>query len=105
MPAADHPAVHQTTASVTHAGEALRFAGILSRGNVIRLWKQLPKQLDGIRRFELDDVTALDSAGVALLAEVAARCGGDVAVKGGPQALSSLSSAYRLDETLGFTTN
>lgn len=102
MPAAEDATARQRAASVTHTGEALRFAGVLSRGNVAGLWKQLPKQLGGIRRLELGEVSALDSAGVALLAEIAARCGGDVAIEGGTEALSSLSSAYRLDATLGF---
>lgn len=95
------PAADAGDASVTRAGEALRFAGVLSRPQVARLWKQLPS-LDGVSRIELAEVGALDSAGVALLAEIAARCAGDVAVDGGPDALAALRSAYRLDGTLGF---
>lgn len=95
MPAADR------SATVERAGEALRFAGDLSRASVAGLWKALPA-LDGIRRLDLHGVTGIDSAGVALLAEVAARCGDETTVDGGPESLAALRSTYRLNRALGF---
>ena len=95
------PAADSNAASVTRAGEALGFAGVLSRAQVAGLWKTLPS-LDGVRRLDLSDLQGVDSAGVALLAEVASRCEGDTVVVGGPESLAALRSAYRLDGTLGF---
>lgn len=94
------PATDAAEADATRAGEALRFAGALVRAQVPGLWKRLPS-LDGVRTLDLAGVTALDSAGLALLAEVAARAGA-TAVQGDPPGLSELRSAYRLDATLGF---
>ena len=88
-------------ASVERAGDALRFAGALLRADVAKVWKQAATRLDGVRRFELGAVTRVDSAGVALLAELADRCGG-VQVDGLPAGLAELRAAYRLAPTLGF---
>ncbi len=94
------PAPTEAPADVSRAGEALRFAGALSHANVPALWKRLPP-LEGVRRLDLREVTLVDSAGLALLAETAARAG--VAdIEGTPQGLAELRSAYRLDAGLGF---
>ncbi len=85
---------------MTRAGEALRFAGALSRDSVPGLWKALPA-LDGVRSLDLRAVTALDSAGLALLSLVAERSGA-VSIEGEPPGLAELRSAYRLDGQLGF---
>lgn len=85
---------------MSRAGEALRFAGVLARAQVPGLWKQLPP-LDGVRTLDLTQVASVDSAGLALLAEVAARTGA-TAIEGVPQGLAELRSAYRLDARLGF---
>ena len=97
MPSAD-PTIG---ASVERTGDALRFAGALLRADVATVWKQAATRLDGVRRFELGAVSRVDSAGVALLAELAARCG-DVQIEGLPAGLSELRAAYRLTPTLGF---
>lgn len=94
------PASTDARAEVTRAGEALRFAGALSRDSVPGLWKALPS-LDGVRSLDLRAVTALDSAGLALLSLVAERCG-TPAIDGAPPGLAELRSAYRLDGQLGF---
>lgn len=65
MPSADAPA------SVTRDGEALRFAGALVRDQVPALWRQALQLAAGARRFDLTAVSRVDSAGVALLAELA----------------------------------
>jgi phospholipid transport system transporter-binding protein len=66
------------------------------------LWRQASATLDGVRRFDLQAVTRIDSAGLALLAELAARAGGAIAVDGTPAGLAELRAAYRLDPALGF---
>ena len=55
-----------------------------------------------MRRFELGAVAAVDSAGLALLAELASRAGGPVAIAGDPPGLAALREAYRLDAGLGY---
>jgi phospholipid transport system transporter-binding protein len=97
------PSADPTNASVERIGEALRFAGALSRADIAALWKQATTQLDGVRRFDLNAVTRVDSAGVALLAELAARCGG-VEIEGLPPGLAELRAAYRLTPALAFGT-
>ena len=92
--------VSREPASAQAGGEALRFAGTLVRANVPALWKRLPP-LDGVRTLNLREVVSVDSAGLALLAEVAERAG-VAAVEGAPQGLAELRSAYRLDAGLGF---
>lgn len=57
--------------------------------------------LDGVRTLDLHAVTALDSAGLALLSAVAERCAA-AAIAGSPPGLAELQSAYRLDSRLGF---
>lgn len=95
-----------TDASVTRAGEALRFAGALSRAHVPALWKQLPA-LEGVTTLDLEGVASVDSAGLALLAEIAARASDrpiilSLSKDGAPAGLAELRSAYRLDAGLGY---
>jgi phospholipid transport system transporter-binding protein len=94
------PASTDARAQATRAGEALRFAGVLSRASVPGLWKAMPSP-DGVSTLDLRAVTALDSAGLALLSLVAERSGATV-IEGDPPGLAELRSAYRLDDRLGF---
>jgi phospholipid transport system transporter-binding protein len=89
-------------ASVHREGVTLAFAGALSRDAVAALWAQALAQVAGVTRFDLQGVERVDSAGLALLAELAARAGGDVTVDGTPAGLAELRAAYRLDPALGF---
>jgi phospholipid transport system transporter-binding protein len=89
------------SASVRRDGDALAFAGALLRDDVASAWRQAAGSLDGVRRFELGAVGRIDSAGLALLAELAARCGG-VVVDGVPTGLAELRAAYRLTPQLDF---
>lgn len=91
---------------MSHTGDTLRFAGALSRDAVPALWKQLPP-LDGVRTLDLAAVTSIDSAGLALLAELAARASGAplalaLPPDGAPDGFTELCAAYRLDPRLGF---
>ena len=101
MPAAE------AAAGVTRDGEALRFAGALSREQVPALWRQALPLLVGARRFDLAGASRVDSAGVALLAELAARAGAGAAtagitIDGDPPGLAELRAAYRLQAGLDF---
>lgn len=91
-----------SAATVRREGEALVFAGALERAAVAALWRQAQPLLKDLRRLDLSAVSAVDSAGLALLAELAARAP-DIGVIGAPPGLSELRAAYRLDEGLGFS--
>lgn len=98
MPGAD------AGARVERTGTSLRFAGALTRTHVAGTWRRACKQLEGIDTFDLSAVDRVDSAGVALLAELSARAGGAVAIAGDPPGLAELRGAYRLTPSLAFAT-
>lgn len=91
---------------VTRDGEALVFSGPLDRAAATVLWPQVQRLLEGVRRLDLTAVPRIDSAGLALLAEIAAVAGpaGGVALTGKPAGLDELRAAYRLRDTLSFAT-
>ena len=89
-------------AGVAREGEALRFVGPLLRAQVAPLWRQALPLAAGARRFDLTGVARVDSAGIALLAELAQRAGGEVAILGAPAGYQALRDAYRLTPALGF---
>jgi phospholipid transport system transporter-binding protein len=91
-----------SSAGVRRDGDALAFAGALLRGDVATAWKQAAGALDGVRRFDLRHVERIDSAGLALLAELGARAGGGIAHDGAPAGLAELRAAYRLSPGLAF---
>ncbi|MBD9480589.1 STAS domain-containing protein [Pseudoxanthomonas sp. PXM02] len=94
-----------TDASVRRDGDALVFAGALNRAAAAALWPQASTQLAGAQRFVLTNVTTVDSAGLALLAELAARlrAGGITPrFEGQPTGLTDLQAAYRLTPELDF---
>ncbi|PPU76652.1 MULTISPECIES: STAS domain-containing protein [Xanthomonas] len=87
---------------VQRNGDTLVFTGVFDRAAVTAAWPQAVAQLDGVRTLDLSGVQRLDSAGVAMLAELAARAHGAVALVGGTSALDDLRAAYRLSPTLDF---
>jgi phospholipid transport system transporter-binding protein len=89
------------TATCTRHDYTLVFSGTLDRAAVAVLWPQLQKTVAGARRLDLSAVSRVDSAGLALLAELAAMAGG-VAVLGRPEGLAELCAAYRLQDDLSF---
>lgn len=91
-----------SSASVRRDGDALVFAGALLRGDVATLWRPASAAASGVRRLDVTAVERIDSAGLALLAELAARADGDVVVDGVPAGLAELRAAYRLSPSLGF---
>ena len=88
------------SAEVIRTGEALRFAGVLSRAHAPGLWKRMPA-LEGVTTLDLTAVASVDSAGLALLAEIASKLD-NATLTGSPAGLAELRSAYRLDAGLGF---
>jgi phospholipid transport system transporter-binding protein len=91
------------TATCTRHDDTLAFAGTLDR-NAAALWPQLQKQVAGVRRFDLTAVDSVDSAGLALLSELAAMAGDGVDIQGRPAGLDELRAAYRLQDDLSFAT-
>lgn len=89
------------TATVHRDGATLAFAGALARDAVAALWPQALRLAAGAQRFDLAAVSSVDSAGLALLVELAQRVDG-VAVVGDPPGLDGLRRAYRLSPTLAF---
>lgn len=90
--------------TVRRDGDALVFTGALSRDAVSSLWRALPTNMAGVRCLDLSAVERLDSSGLALLSTLSTRAEGVVTVVGNPAGLDALRAAYRLDDTLGFTT-
>jgi phospholipid transport system transporter-binding protein len=88
-------------AAVRRDGDALVFTGALTRDAVRALWPRASAEIAGVRRLDLRGVPSVDSAGLALLAELAERAGG-VSLEGEPTGLPELRTAYRLDAGLGF---
>jgi len=91
-----------TDASVRRDGDALRFSGALDRPAVAALWAQALPLAGGVVRFDLAEVGHVDSAGLAMLAELAARAEALIAVAGDPSNLAELRAAYRLASDLAF---
>lgn len=86
-------------AQVRREGDALRLDGLLDRAAVASTWASLRPLLDGVRTVDARGLSGVDSAGLALLAELAAM---GLRVDGAPPGLAELSAAYRLDASLGF---
>ncbi|PPU95593.1 anti-sigma B factor antagonist [Xanthomonas populi] len=93
-----------SNSSVQRNGETLVITGVLDRAAVTAAWPQAIAQLDGLRTLDLARVQRLDSAGVAMLAELAARLrsSGTVTVVGEASGLDELRAAYRLSPTFDF---
>lgn len=88
-------------ARVARDGERLVFSGTLDRAACATLWKQLQALPGRVVQLDLNAVTDVDSAGLALLAEIAGSDPG-MEVIGAPAGLDELRTAYRLDPALGY---
>jgi phospholipid transport system transporter-binding protein len=94
-----------SNASLQRDGATLRASGTLDRAAATALWPQLDSLLAGVSTLQLDAIERLDSAGLALLAEAAARVrdgGGNLDVIGCAAVLDELRAAYRLSTNLDF---
>lgn len=86
-------------------GPRARFTGVLDRDAVVALWPKLKALPDSILQLDLNAVTQVDSAGLALLAELTARARDDgrtLVILGTPAGFNELSAAYRLAPSLDF---
>jgi phospholipid transport system transporter-binding protein len=95
------PRTDAATATLRREGDTLRFDGALVVAAIAGLWTPALAALPGVRRIDLGAVTRVDSAGVALLAELVQRAG-DVDLAGDPPGLSALRAAYRLTPALAY---
>lgn len=86
--------------NILRDGDALRFHGALTRPVVAAAFKQAKAQLEGVRRFDIGGLARIDSAGIALLATLAAGLHNRVIIDGLPPGFAELRDVYRLDETL-----
>ena len=89
---------------VAREGDALHFDGALDRAAAVALWPELARAT-GVQRIVLTKVTTVDSAGLALLAELAARLrdsGATPRFEGQPAGFADLCAAYRLTPDLQF---
>jgi len=96
--------VASNPASVHRQGTALVFSGVLDRAAVTALWPSLQASTD-VQVLDLDAVPRVDSAGLALLAELVARLraqGSEPRINGAPAGFTELGAAYRLTPSLDF---
>jgi len=89
------------TATLTRRDDTLVFTGALDLTAVVPLWPQAWAQRAGVTRIDLTAVSRVDSAGLAMLAELADGLPGLV-VDGRPAGLDELRAAYRLQDDLSF---
>lgn len=89
---------------VERSDTTLRFEGALSRPAVAAAWRGALPLVAGAATLDVTAVERVDSAGVALLAELAARAGNGTLVAGDPPGLDELRAAYRLSPGLDFAT-
>ena len=82
-------------------GARLVLSGTLDRAGATRVWPLLQSQLDGISEIALEQVDAVDSAGLALLVALAERSP-QAALVGAPTGMDDLRTAYRLSPGLSF---
>jgi len=96
--------MHAAMSNFQIQGDTLCLHGTLDRAAVVALWPQLTPLPVALRHVNVQAVTGIDSAGLALLAELAAqlRKRGTVTIIGMPPGLAELSAAYRLTPTLEF---
>ncbi|WP_367347380.1 lipid asymmetry maintenance protein MlaB [Stenotrophomonas bentonitica] len=93
------------SASARIDGSRCVFDGVLDRDAVVALWSKLQDLPANVLQLDLNAVTQVDSAGLALLAELTARARDDgrtLAIKGTPAGFNELSAAYRLAPSLDF---
>ena len=88
-----------SAARVSRDGDVLKIDGRLDRAAVATSWRALQPLRAGAASVDLAGVEAVDSAGLALLAELAAN---GLRIDGEPAGLAELRAAYRLDGSLGF---
>lgn len=87
--------------AVSRRDDALVFDGVLTRPVVASAWRQAQALLSGVHLLDVEGVSRIDSAGLAMLVALA-RQGGITQLRGAPTGYAELRAAYRLDESLAF---
>ena len=95
-------ATREDVSDVRRDAAVLRVTGPLDRAAVPAFWRALPADLAGVEAIDIAAVPHVDSAGLALLAELQARAGGRLAIRGAPEGLQGLRAAYRLTDKITF---
>jgi len=86
-------------------GPRARLTGVLDLDAVVALWPRLQALPGSVSQLDLAEVDRIDSAGLALLAELTARARADgrtLVIHGTPDGFNELSAAYRLAPSLDF---
>ncbi|MGH8039874.1 MAG: STAS domain-containing protein [Stenotrophomonas sp.] len=94
-----------SNASLQLDGSRARVVGVLDRDAVVSLWPTLKALPAAVTELDLTAVTRVDSAGLALLAELTAQArsnGRTLVLNGTPAGFNELSAAYRLAPSLDF---
>lgn len=84
--------------------KTLAFHGALTRPALAAAWKQASVLLEGIEQLDIGAASAIDSAGMALLAALSARLP-NAQIIGQPAGFDELRNAYRLDAQLQMSVN
>lgn len=87
-------------AEARFVNDTLVLDGVLDRAAAGQLWPQLAARTGTLERIDLQAVSRLDSAGLALLSRLA---GPRLELVGQPSGLDELIAAYRLSPQLGFS--
>ena len=91
----------EAASRVHRDGERLLLSGALDRDAATATWAQAVTAAHGARVLDVSAVTAIDSAGLAMLVALAERMQ-DARIEGAPARMSDLQAAYRLRPTLAF---
>lgn len=83
------------TIRIERDGATLRIVGPMTAGGIARLCPET-LTLDGIRQIDLSAVPAVDTVGIALIADLVGRAQPRPRVEGRPQGLAELCQAYRI---------
>jgi phospholipid transport system transporter-binding protein len=95
-----------SNAQLRQDGSTLHFSGVLDRDAVVALWPAARKAIGQVQQLDLQAVQRIDSAGLALLAELAEHLpDANTSLSGAPTGLAELRAAYRLSPTLHFDAN
>ena len=91
----------EAEARLQRDGDRLSLSGALDRDAATASWPQAVAAADGAGVLDVSAVTAIDSAGLAMLVALAERMQ-DVHIAGTPPGMADLLAAYRLRPTLAF---
>ncbi|PJK09157.1 anti-sigma B factor antagonist [Lysobacteraceae bacterium NML95-0200] len=80
------------------------FRGALTHPTAAAAWQQASALLEGIEQLDIGAASAIDSAGMALLAALSARLP-NAEIIGQPAGFTELRDAYRLDAQLQMSVN